>query len=262
MDNRYRIVLLIIAVSVLIAACSGSDGETQMGTLEGLWAIETVADAESRLVRPVEDTSPYLQFADSTIAGNTGCNSFSGSAQIGADGTFAVGDLATTLIGCDPARTSQEANIHRALAEADGWMADSTTAVLTTSGVAVMEMSRSDTSLADSQWFVTSLNNGHGGVQSVAQGSDPTLNFGDDGHVSGTTGCNDFTAAFGTDAGSLTIGPVGMTKKLCGTPSGIMDQEHRMVAALNRADAYSIAGDRLTIHDVNGATQILAVRQI
>lgn len=262
MDNRYRIALLIIAASVLAAACSSPDGETLVDTLEGLWAIETVADTEGRLVGPVEDTSPHVEFTGSKISGNTGCNSFSGSVQIRADGTFAVGDLATTLIACDPARTTQESNIHRALTEADGWAIETTTAVFSANGVAIMKISRTDNNLAGSQWSVRSINNGHGGVQSVAQGSDPTLHFGEDGYLSGTTGCNNFSAAYATYAGSLTIGPVGVTKKLCGTPSGIMDQEQQMVAALGYADSYSIAGDRLTIVDSNSATQILAVRQV
>lgn len=260
MDNRYRIALVIATVSVLITACSGSDGETQVDTLDGLWTIETVADADGRLIEPVEDTSPYLQFTDSTITGNTGCNGFSGSVQIGADGTFAVGDLATTLIGCDPARTSQEANIHGALAMADRWAVESTTATLSANGVTVMEISMADTDLAGSQWSVMSINNGHGGVQSVAQNSDPTLIFEDDGNLSGTTGCNSINATYSSDGSSLIIGPVGTTKKLCGTPSGIMDQERQMVDALPRADTYSIEGDRLTIRDASGATQIVAIR--
>lgn len=261
MDNRYRIALLIAATTVLVAACSGSDGETHMDSLEGPWAIETVADSEGGLREPVEGTSPHLEFTGSAIAGNTGCNSFSGSVQVGADGTFAVGDLASTLIGCDPFRSAQEANIHRALGDADRWAVEATTAVLSANGVAVMEMSMTDTSLAGSQWSVTSINNGHGGVQSVAEGSNPTLLFGDDGHLSGSTGCNNMNATYATGNGLLSVGPVGTTKKLCGTPAGIMEQEQNMVNALTNTASYSIAGDTLRTVDRNGATQLVATRQ-
>lgn len=260
MEIRNGMVLLVIAATILVSGCSGPGGEADMDSLEGQWTIDTVADDEGRLVGPVEGTTPYVEFIGSEIAGNTGCNSFSGQAEISADGTFAVGDLATTLIGCDPARSNQEANIHRALADADRWAVEETTAVLSANGATVMQMSMADTSLAGSQWSVTSINNGHGGVQSVSEGSDPTLIFGSDGKLAGSTGCNNLIATYTEGDGSLSIGSVGTTKKLCGTPAGIMEQEQDMVTALTNTSAYSVTGDTLRMADEDGATQIVATR--
>ncbi len=232
-----------------------------MGLLEEQWEIRTVADADGRLHETVPDTLPYLQFTESEVSGDTGCNSFSGPAEIGADGTIAVGVLRTTLMACDPLRTAQETDIHRALTVADRWSVDGTTAWLSAEGFTVMELSMANTTLPGSQWSVTSINNGHGGVQSVVTTSHPTLVFDEGERLSGSTGCNNLTATYEAGGGTLAIGPVGTTRKLCSTPSGIMEQEQSMITALANTTSYAITGNTLRTFDETGATQLVAIRQ-
>lgn len=261
MNSRHHIALLVLMATGLVGACSTPSGEEHMPLLAEQWEIRAVADAEGRLHEVIPDTSPYLQFTGSEVSGDTGCNSFSGTVEIGADGTITVGVLRTTLMGCDPLRSAQETDIHHALSVADGWAVEGTTAWLWAEGFTVMELSMASTTLPGSQWSVTSINNGHGGVQSVVATSHPTLMFDEGDHLSGSTGCNNMTATYQAGRETLAIGPVGTTRRLCATPSGIMEQEQNMINALANTTSYAITGDTLRLFDETGATQLLAIRQ-
>jgi len=109
-------------------------------------------------VLPVDGTPPFLLIDGDQISGTTGCNSFSGAADIGDDGSIAVGPLGSTLVGCDDARTVQEANIHAALTSADTWTVEGETASLLSDGSVVMILTLADTTLDGSTWSVTAIN--------------------------------------------------------------------------------------------------------
>ena len=60
----------------------------------------------------------------------------------------------------------------------------------------------------------------------------PTIRFGDDGRVSGSTGVNRFTGTYELDGEQLTVGPLATTR-MAGPPAA-MDQEQRFLAVLGQ----------------------------
>jgi len=64
-------------------------------------------------------------------------------------------------------------------------------------------------------------------IESVLDGTEPTLTFIDDGDVSMETGCNTATSTWELDCHALSIGAVGITQMSCDSPEDVMDQRPR-----------------------------------
>jgi heat shock protein HslJ len=54
----------------------------------------------------------------------------------------------------------------------------------------------------------------------------------------------------------ITIGPLASTKKYCGDPAGVMDQETQYLAALQTAATYQVEGTTLELRTTDGALAV------
>ena len=109
--------------------------------------------------------------------------------------------------------------------------------------------------LAGPTWHLTSYNNGRGGVQSIAAGSQIDAVFGADGRVSGSSGCNRYMGPYQANAGNLSIGPLASTRLAC--EQSLMDQEAAYLKALESTTRYGFENDLLVLRDASGATQAI-----
>jgi heat shock protein HslJ len=80
--------------------------------------------------------------------------------------------------------------------------------------------------------------------------------------VGGQAGCNQYSAAYGISGETLVIKEVSYTLVLCLGPNGeaIMQQEDRYLAALEKAERFTIGGNRLEIYAAGGQ-QVLVFRR-
>ncbi len=88
------------------------------------------------------------------------------------------------------------------------------------------------TPLNNTRWWLVTM-----GPNPVLPGTQTTATFainadGQTGTISGSGGCNNYNAPI---TGVLTVGPVASSKKLCPEPPGLMNQEARYLAALQRS---------------------------
>jgi heat shock protein HslJ len=113
--------------------------------------------------------------------------------------------------------------------------------------------------LAGTHWEVTAYNNGNQAVVSVLGGTHLSARFSDDGQVTGSAGCNQYFAYFQVDAGNITIGLPGATRRFCAEPKGTMDQELAYLTALSSAKTFRLEGDRLTLRTSDGALAVTLV---
>lgn len=90
-------------------------------------------------------------------------------------------------------------------------------------------------------WYLLSLQNGTGTVP-VIPNSTISAFFDGQGTVSGTAGCNDYTASYTNATGTFAIGPPTSTERYCGSPAGVMDQEAAYLRLLQEARSYSVDG--------------------
>ena len=63
--------------------------------------------------------------------------------------------------------------------------------------------------------------------------------------MSGTAGCNNYSASYTVDGNAITIGPAISTMMFCADPEGVMEQEMAYLQALPSAATYVVQGDRL-----------------
>jgi heat shock protein HslJ len=77
-----------------------------------------------------------------------------------------------------------------------------------------------------------------------------TIQFGTDGTVSGSSGCNQYSGTYTASGSSLTINtPLASTMMMCAEP--VMVQETAYQTALAGVKAYTVKGDKLTLFGPN-----------
>jgi heat shock protein HslJ/uncharacterized protein YraI len=114
--------------------------------------------------------------------------------------------------------------------------------------------------LRGTRWEVVNYNNGQGAVVSLIIGTRISLDYGNDGQVSGNAGCNDFKAPYQVNGSGITIGRPSVTSMFCAEPEGVMDQETQFLAALQSAATFRIDGNTLEMRAAAGAIAVIATR--
>lgn len=100
-------------------------------------------------------------------------------------------------------------------------------------------------------WVCTGYRDGTG-MRTPLPGTGIVADFGTDGRVTGTSGCNLFFAEYEAGERSLDIGAAGMTEMYCLEPVGVMDQEQIFLNLLCSAETFDISDGQLTIQDATG----------
>jgi heat shock protein HslJ len=160
-----------------------------------------------------------------------------------------------TMMACPEPIMKQATDYMTALeAAATYQIQDGTLSLLDADGAVLATFGAQPTSLAGTSWTVIGYNNGKGGVVSVIIDTEITAVFGEDGTLSGSAGCNNYTAAYeADDDGNISIGPAAATQMMCSEPEGIMEQESQYLAALETAATYRMEGDRMELRTADGA---------
>lgn len=106
--------------------------------------------------------------------------------------------------------------------------------------------------LANTNWYLTFL----GPLetpQRAVQGDGVTFNFGSDGSLTGSTGCNSFASSYTpAEDGSIVIGEVLTTLMACADEE-LAAQEQQVIALLQSADSFYIEGITLELAGADGA---------
>ncbi len=104
------------------------------------------------------------------------------------------------------------------------------------------------------KWRITQLN-----LDVVPARTAPVLSFGVDGRVSGTSGCNNFSAEYTLDGNRIALGPIAATKRAC--EAGLMEQERRFFDILGSLYRASLDGDGLLVLEGTGDQRLVAERK-
>jgi heat shock protein HslJ len=245
-----------LALCVLLIGCGSDDESSIVGSS---WQLADVGGVPASTA-----AIATLELAEGGIAtGTAGCNSF--NAPYETDGqSISFGLIASTKALCAPEELNvQETAYFAALGSAAGWsITDGNLSLTDTDGNALAGFEPFEPKL-EGAWQVLSYNNGNEAVVSVAIGTEITLDFADDGTLSGNGGCNDYSGTYATEEGVVGSGPVTIeglsaTQQFCPTPEGVMDQEIQFLAALEAARTWQLAGATLELRDLDGALQVSA----
>ena len=88
-------------------------------------------------------------------------------------------------------------------------------------------------------------------VASPLPGTEITAVFGEDDMLSGSAGCNTYSAAYTTE-GTLAIEAPVATRMACAKPAGVMEQEQAYLSALPLAVGYRVEGSMLSLVAADG----------
>jgi heat shock protein HslJ len=110
---------------------------------------------------------------------------------------------------------------------------------------------QSSANLEGVQWSLVSYVDKAGNEAKLLPDTRITAEF-KEGRVSGTGGCNAYSAPYEAKDGKISVGSGISTMMMC-SPQAVMDQESAYLKALRAAAGYKIDGDRLTLSDAKGA---------
>ena len=266
MADPPRVIAVAVLAALLVAGCF-TEGDAPDGGLGGTeWRVVSIGGLAT-----IAGAPPTMAFgSDGTVRGMTGCNTYSGTFLTDREHVH-VGVLASTEMGCDPARAAQEAAFEAALSGATTWrQAEDGSLHMTGAaelvGMAPAANASSDgpaatgssgsssagseapiTDLGGTTWSLVAL-----GTSTDLAGTMPDIGFAEDGTVSGFAGCNTFTGSYTVDGSALRLGPLATTRMACPGPTSAVEAD--VLAGLAGVRTWSIAPDGKLVLD--GASRL------
>lgn len=237
-------VLTALLAPVLVSACADDDasGSQQAEAIEGVpWVLRSGAGVEAG------GPAPTATFADGRMTGTTGCNRYTATYTVeGGRLTIEAGPM--TLKACPPPADEVERAYLATLGRVGGWRVNDDELVLLADGAPALRFRAAS---PVGSWTVTSLIHGDA-LTSPIPGTELTATFAEDGTLSGSAGCNRYTASYVAVQGTLEISPPASTRKFCEQPEGVMDQEASYLAALPETARYQLGEHGLELLRADG----------
>ncbi len=278
MRNKIYVFIAVMAVSsLLLAACvpaTGSPAPADVGgqpTEEATptggeitpaeptaltatpWALQAFGGADVPLAA-LQGKNITLEFrADGGAGGSAGCNIYGGDYTV--DGNkLTFSPLITTMMACDPPLMTLEQAYLAALAKTASFkVVDGQLDLMDANDQMILSfLPLESKGLEGTNWTATDVNNGKQAVHSVQTGTEITALF-ENGQLSGTAGCNNYTATYTIDGDKIAITMPASTMMMCAEPTGVMEQEQAYLAALPQAATFQVREDQLEIRDAGGA---------
>lgn len=239
-----------LAAALALAACGGAAASPSSSpapsadpppALDGRTFLSTASTGHSL----VAGSQVRLSFQGGTLAMNAGCNSMGGAYQI-VDGRLVTGQMSMTEMACAEPLMAQDQWIS-AFVSGAGITLDGDTLTLDKDGVTLTLVDREvvnpDRPLLGTRWVVDSVVAGDT-VGTLPVGVIAALTFAD-GAVAVEPGCNRGSGQAAVSGGTITFGPIAMTKMACAEPA--MSVEAAVTAVLAGEVAYQIEADTLTL---------------
>lgn len=256
--NKNWLVTSICVGTMILAACT-SPGPQQGGDLtDKVWAL---TELEGKSL--VDGTGISAEFtADGEVSGSAGCNRYTGTYTVSGSNITFSSPMASTMMMCDQAVMDQESAYLNALGEAKTFAVNGDQLTLTGGdGTQLADYKAQSQDLASSSWEVTAYNNGKQAVVGVLEGTTLTASFGEDGTLTGNSGCNTYNGSYEVNGDQITIGPLASTMMMCSDPAGVMDQEAQYLAALQSAASYQVEGMVLELRTKDDAIAVFFTKK-
>ncbi len=246
-----------LLVPLMLVGCSNSANTGKGGDFENIdWKLTNYLAAGDSLESVPSSFIISAKFQDGRLSGRA-LNSYSGSYEAKGDGALTIGQVNSTLMAGPQDQMDAEKFYFDALQKTASYTSDgSTLKLFDADGNELLIYAKNDVTLTGA-WTVTNYNNGQQAVVGLVADTEITMEFTEDGKVSGkavNTFNGDFTTS-GTDG--IDFGPFATTKMM--GPEDQMKQEQQFLAALQAAQTYSIQGNTLEFRQ--GETlQVIAQR--
>jgi heat shock protein HslJ len=219
------------------------------------WQLESYADETCELRQLLPKSSIHATFDNGKLHGSGGCNQYSGQYNSTQEQRLSISDrIASTMMACAPAVSQQEQHYLSLLPKVTHYLfKDDALLMMNAQNQLILKYTVLQSAMLErTQWQASGINNGKGGVVSSTSTHMATVRF-EEGKVSGSAGCNNFSASYTISGENLTIGPAMATRKSCAEPEGIMEQEQQFLQALQKSHTYKLGRDRLELRNEKGS---------
>lgn len=235
-----------------MAGCAPMTATSDTPSLEGsAWVLSSLPGHE------IGSTTPAtLRFEAGNASGSDGCNRYSlGFAATGDRLQWTTPGVSTQM-ACPPEVMKLAQAYMDALRGSTGFrVTDGRLELLGDDAKPRATLVAQSTKLPGTAWRATGINNGRQAVVSLVSGSEITMVFGTDGRVSGTAGCNNYSAGYEASASELRFTPAAATRKMCANDE-LMHQEQAFLKALGTVSTMQFEGDRLDLRSADGALAV------
>jgi heat shock protein HslJ len=221
--------LLVFGAEGTAAALEGTDWRADAVLVDGVLAP---------IPAGIEVT---LRLDGGQADGTAACNHYGGGYSVSSD-SLTFGPLAVTEMACEEPRMSLESAFLAALGATVSYRLDGAQLhLLDASGadLAVLSAAGAAQGTIEGAWQLAEIVQGD--MVALIQ-SDATVEFGADGSLTGSTGCNNLMSDYAVEGASLKVGPVATTKLACKDGSA-QEAEAALLAALEAATAWEISPD-------------------
>ncbi|MBE9475206.1 MAG: META domain-containing protein, partial [Chloroflexi bacterium] len=241
-----------------------SDGETvliynvaDLKSLTGnLWKVLSYNNGKEAVVSVIIGTELTAVFdEEGQLSGAAGCNNYSAAYEV--DGEMInIGPAITTRKACsDPEGImEQEMEYLAALEMASSYQfEDDRLILLDSEGRRVVNYQLARTfELSETIWYLQNYFDGSEAILSTLAGTEITAYFNQDGSLSGSAGCNNYSGTYQVDGDMIEVELGPLTMMFCEQPEGVMDQETAYLKALESVTSYRILGDVMVMQDDSG----------
>lgn len=226
-----------------------------------VWYLTRYRTEAGTEVAALSDRPATLQFQDGRVAGTTGCNRFFMNYRQ-TNETLSISGGGSTLMACFPAALAQqEAAILKGLTQVASYtqsenqlrLFDQQNTLLFTLA-AEPEAVSSTAELTNTEWTLVALQGDRDGLIAPLADTTITAIFDGEGSLSGSAGCNTYRAPYDLANNVLTVGPAASTRRFCGEPDGIMQQEDTFLRVLQEVATYTLSNEQLDLKDATGTT--------
>ena len=104
-----------------------------------------------------------------------------------------------------------------------------------------------DSKFEDTKWFLNSYGD-QDNLEALIEDTEITSTFDSvRGEVSGSSGCNTYSARYEVKGSKLSISEIAVTEMACISPEGLMEQERRFLSLLADAQSFRVDDTTLTV---------------
>ncbi|GGK83305.1 META domain-containing protein [Ornithinimicrobium pekingense] len=220
-----RLVALLCALPVLVLASCGAVGGAGAPEVGGRTFLSTAVTEDGNPHQLVDGSRVTLAFVDGRVRAGAGCNTMSGAYSLDGD-VLVTEELAMTEMGCPGPLMDQDTWLAGLLTGRPALAVQGDELTLTAGSTVLTLLDREvadpDRPLVGTTWRVDSLISGDA-VSSVPAGAEATLTFGEDGTVSVSPGCNRGSGSYERGEGTVSVGPLVLTRMACQGPRGELE---------------------------------------
>jgi len=245
MKKLFLLILGIVMLMVCFAGCTSQPATspttqapvaTQLpvvtqpiasqSSIVGVWDLVSYNNGKGAIQTVIPGSQTTADFrADWKLSGSGGCNQYNAQYTTTASDSITITQPVTTLMACAEPVMQQETQYLSLLQQATKYeISGDQLTLFDKNGVKLLIYKKQATIPLTGTWYLFNYNNGKGAIQSVTAGSKTTAIFGSNWKLSGSGGCNEYSAGYTTTASNgITITKPTSTMMACAEP--VMQQE-------------------------------------